>query len=326
MATIDRHKKTWRVRIRRRGALPIHKHFKSKLDATKWARRVERLVELGKYEDITEAGMTTLGDALDRYLIEKTPHKKGWEEETYRIQKLMRNNLTKVSLAELTAGKLTKFRREIAAETSNSNANRYTSLICTCLQTVVAEWDIYIPSNPCKSIGQLKEPAPIENRISTAEEERLMSSARTSKNKYLSCIITIGLELGLRRGEIIKLRWEWIKNDRIRIPDTKNGTTRIVPLTTPIKNELDKLPHHINGRVFGTLKCFRTAWESCLQRAGLNEEEITFHRLRHEACSRLNDKGFTIPEISAISGHKSWASLQRYVHITPEYLLEKLNA
>ena len=73
MATVDRKRGGWRVRIRRRGSLPISKQFKSKVDATKWARRVERLVELGKYEDISEAGMTTLGEALDRYLAEMTP-------------------------------------------------------------------------------------------------------------------------------------------------------------------------------------------------------------------------------------------------------------
>ena len=322
MAHISKQRSLWRVRIRRKGSLPINKSFQSKVDATKWARRVERLVELGKYEDISEAGMTTLGEALERYLAEKTPEKKGSTEEAYRITKILKAPIAQVSLAELTAGKITKYRREIAKETSNSNANRYVSLICTCLKTVIAEWDIYLPQNPCKQISKLREPAPIDDRITPEQEASIMASARQSKNIYLPCIITIGLELGLRRSEIVKLRWEWIRGNQLTIIDTKNGTNRTVPLTTKIQAELNKLPRKDIGRIFGEMKSFRDAWEYCLKRAGV---DTNFHRLRHEACSRLNEKGFTIPEICAISGHKTWSSLKRYTHISPEFLEEKLN-
>ena len=322
MAHISKQRSLWRVRIRRKGSLPINKSFQSKVDATKWARRVERLVELGKYEDISEAGMTTLGEALERYLAEKTPEKKGSTEEAYRITKILKAPIAQVSLAELTAGKITKYRREIAKETSNSNANRYVSLICTCLKTVIAEWDIYLPQNPCKQISKLREPAPKDDRITPEQEASIMASARQSKNIYLPCIITIGMELGLRRSEIVKLRWEWIRGNQLTIIDTKNGTNRTVPLTTKIQAELNKLPRKDIGRIFGEMKSFRDAWEYCLKRAGV---DTNFHRLRHEACSRLNEKGFTIPEICAISGHKTWSSLKRYTHISPEFLEEKLN-
>ena len=322
MAHISKQRSLWRVRIRRKGSLPINKSFQSKVDATKWARRVERLVELGKYEDISEAGMTTLGEALERYLAEKTPEKKGSTEEAYRITKIIKAPIAQVSLAELTAGKITKYRREIAKETSNSNANRYVSLICTCLKTVIAEWDIYLPQNPCKQISKLREPAPKDDRITPEQEASIMASARQSKNIYLPCIITIGMELGLRRSEIVKLRWEWIRGNQLTIIDTKNGTNRTVPLTTKIQTELNKLPRKDIGRIFGEMKSFRDAWEYCLKRAGV---DTNFHRLRHEACSRLNEKGFTIPEICAISGHKTWSSLKRYTHISPEFLEEKLN-
>lgn len=75
MATIYKENAGWMVRIRRKGSLPIAKKFQSKLDATKWARRVERLVELGKYEDISEAGMTfqsiDLIPIINIYIVKK---------------------------------------------------------------------------------------------------------------------------------------------------------------------------------------------------------------------------------------------------------------
>ena len=325
MATISKRNRGWTVRIRRNGSLPICRQFKSKVNAVKWSRKVERLVELGRYEDTTEAGHTTLGDALNRYLVEKTVEKKGVSQETYKIGKLLRDPITEVALSELTMGKLAKFRTRIAKETSNSTANRYTSLICTCIKTVTQEWDIYMPTNPCNNIGKLKEPNAKQSRISDEQETRLLDYARLNKNRYLPLIITIAIELGLRRSEIVGLRWENVNDDRLFLPDTKNGEDRTVPITDNIKAELDiirRFPRHIDGRVFGSMKCFRTSWENCLRKSNL--EWATFHRLRHEACSRLNDRGFTIPEICAISGHKSWESVKRYIHTEVDRLGEKM--
>ena len=193
MATIYRANKGWNVRIRRKGSLPISKLFKSKIDAKKWARRVERLVELGKYEDTTEAGMTSLDSALQRYATEKLIYNKSARSDEYRIGRIRRHDISNSSLFELTTGKLVKFRTEIARETSNSNANRYITLICGCIRTAIQEWDIYIPVNPCKNIKKLKEPAPIEDRIDTEQEARILASAKNTMVYELPCIITIAI-------------------------------------------------------------------------------------------------------------------------------------
>jgi hypothetical protein len=41
---------------------------------------------------------------------------------------------------------------------------------------------------------------------------------------------------------------------------------------------------------------------------------LHFHDLRHEGISRLFEMGRTIPQAASVSGHRSWASLQRYSH------------
>src|SRR5208282_6819713 len=53
-------------------------------------------------------------------------------------------------------------------------------------------------------------------------------------------------------------------------------------------------------------------------------ENLHFHDLRHEATSRLFEKGLAIQEVAAITGHKTWAMLKRYTHPRPEDLLRKL--
>jgi len=47
----------------------------------------------------------------------------------------------------------------------------------------------------------------------------------------------------------------------------------------------------------------------------LGIEDLKFHDLRHEGCTRLAEQGFTIPQIQQVSLHDSWSSLQRYVSV-----------
>ncbi len=53
-------------------------------------------------------------------------------------------------------------------------------------------------------------------------------------------------------------------------------------------------------------------------------EDLKFHDLRHEAISRLFEKGFNMMEAAAISGHKTLQMLKRYTHLDPRSLLGKL--
>ena len=47
----------------------------------------------------------------------------------------------------------------------------------------------------------------------------------------------------------------------------------------------------------------------------LGIEDLKFHDLRHEGCTRLAEQGFTIPQIQQVSLHDSWGSLERYVSV-----------
>lgn len=51
---------------------------------------------------------------------------------------------------------------------------------------------------------------------------------------------------------------------------------------------------------------------------------LHFHDLRHEATSRLFEKGLGIMEVASMTGHKSLSMLKRYTHIEAEKLAKKL--
>lgn len=58
------------------------------------------------------------------------------------------------------------------------------------------------------------------------------------------------------------------------------------------------------------------------ERAGI--EDFHFHDLRHEATSRLFEKGLNPLEVASITGHKTLQMLKRYTHLRAEDLARKL--
>jgi hypothetical protein len=55
-----------------------------------------------------------------------------------------------------------------------------------------------------------------------------------------------------------------------------------------------------------------------IRRAGI--EDLRFHDLRHEATTRLFEKGLNIMEVASITGHKDLRMLRRYTHLKAEDL------
>ncbi len=54
----------------------------------------------------------------------------------------------------------------------------------------------------------------------------------------------------------------------------------------------------------------------------LKIDDLHFHDLRHEGTSRLFEAGFSIEQVSLMTGHKDWKMLRRYTHLRPEALHE----
>jgi len=119
----------------------------------------------------------------------------------------------------------------------------------------------------------------------------------------------------MRRGELLSLEWKniYLDSNRLVLNPTKNGKARIVPLTAIAKAVLKQI-NQDDDKVFPvTDVAVRQAWERL--RASCEITDLTFHDLRHEAISRLFEKGLNVPEVASISGHKTPSQLFRYVQV-----------
>ncbi|WP_440678103.1 tyrosine-type recombinase/integrase [Candidatus Pelagibacter sp. HIMB1611] len=325
MATIIKRNNKWQVRIRKNNSNQISKTFLKKSIALKWAREIENKIEKNFFEDLSQANSITLGKMLKEYLANVTKNKKSWKSEGYKINKLCKHEISKVSLAKLNPSIILKFRDELCGYLNPSTVNKYIILINVTIKYARHILGIYLPTNPCEFIKRLREPEFKGEVIEPDEEKVLLEKAEHSKAKWLKLVIMLGLDCGIRRGEILKIRREDIDFNKhtVILRETKNGLSRRVGVSKRAMDEINKLPININGKL---INCERGDtidfyWQQLKKWTGINKR---FHSTRHTFATRASMNGWSITEISAQGGWKDLKVLKRYTHISAEHLAKKL--
>jgi len=108
------------------------------------------------------------------------------------------------------------------------------------------------------------------------------------------------------------------------ILDGMEPSSRWLLLSTTAVRVLRALPRSLHGPAFPglTTEAIKRAYIRAVRRAGI--ENLRFHDLRHEATTRLFEKGLNIMEVASITGHKDLRMLRRYTHLKAEDLAMKL--
>lgn len=175
---------------------------------------------------------------------------------------------------------------------------------------------------------------PRQRRLEAGEEDALLAACKASRAYYLHSFVVLAIETGMRSGELLEMRWEHVNlnNRTVFLPDTKNGSPRTVPLSTRALTAILSLPRAINGRLFssGYLSIHKAFKLAVTKAQAAQPDKVTFlrglrfHDLRHEAVTRLFEKGLNPIEVGMMSGHKTLSMLQRYTHLRSEELVVKL--
>ena len=331
------------VRVRRKGMPVISKTFTNKRDAETWGRMTEAELDRGLYLPRRDAEKTTFAEVAARFEMEFAPfHYRGpaWRHKLSHL----RAHLGMYALATISPQIVAKYRDRrlsmpdaryvkqaaTAPRVSGATVKTELDLLSKVLDVASKEFGIALPNgNPVSSIRKPSGGVSRERRLVADEENRLMSACSQSGNPWLLPAVKLAVETAMRQGEIHSLLWSNIDFDRriayLRDPaKIKNEEPRAVPLSSAAIEVLQALPRHISGRVFSTDRMtLYKAFQRCCKTAGL--DDFTFHDLRHEALSRLAERGdFTVLELAAVSGHKTLQMLKRYTHLQAESLARKL--
>jgi len=113
VASVRKRGKNWHVQIRRKGLKPITRTFPTKGAASAWARKTEYELDIAQCpDDISALTRITLGDLIERYRDTVTPSKRSVRQETSRMNFLLRQEISSLTLDRLTTGVFARFRDE----------------------------------------------------------------------------------------------------------------------------------------------------------------------------------------------------------------------
>ena len=251
---------------------------------------------------------------LDDYMMTV---RRNFRPDVYRLQKLC-DYFEDVDLRTITPMTIERFRKSKLIEgRTKLTCNRYLQLLKRMFSVAIEEG--YVEENPVQKVKLYSEKDTQKERILTeAEEERLMKNC----SDYLKSIITVALNTGMRRAEILNLQWNQLdfKATRIKVERTKSGRVRFIPMNEVLFNELSRqrsesgqTPYVFTNPETGKQYIdMKTGFKGALRRAGI--EGLRFHDLRHTFASRLIEKGADIETVRDLLGHHSITITQRYIH------------
>ncbi|MFB2554045.1 integrase [Ensifer soli] len=329
MATIRKLRGRWQAQVRRKGMKPRCKSFDTKQEADKWARDLETQVDrFGAAPDTKILESTTLGELMDRYKIEVSPTKRGAEQEIQRIEVLRRHELAYRTMIGLSQQDIASFRDERLKVVAPSTTVRELAILSHIIEVAIRDWGLPLAKNVVKMIRRPVIRNERTRRLDGNEEQRLLDACDAGKIPFFKTLLIVAIETGMRRGEILGMRWDDISHNRrvVTLTMTKNGSGRQVPLSQRAFDALMAWKARADvdqQRVFPmTAGSLEQVWRRLLLRADIIG--LRFHDLRHEGVSRLFERGLNVIEVSSISGHKELRMLKRYAHLDAADLVGRL--
>lgn len=320
---------SYRVKVRLKGHPTTTGTFQRITDAKRWAQSTEAAIREGRYFKTAEAKRHTLGDLVDRYITEVLPEKP--KNATNCRQHLIwwKSKLGAYLLADVSPALIVKYRNELLAtitrrgtKMANGTVVRYMASLSHAFSLAVKDWQ-WVDDSPLRKVSKPKEPRGRERFLSDDERTALLQACKASTSRFLYTVVVLALSTGMRRGEIMGLRWNQIDipRGRILLYETKNNTSRAVPLAglaLTLMSGLIKVRRIDTDLVFygeaGSKPVDLTKpWTTALGKANLTN--FRFHDLRHSAASYLAMNGATTIEIAAILGHKTLQMVKRYSHL-----------
>ncbi|HYD81873.1 MAG TPA: site-specific integrase [Paucimonas sp.] len=298
-----------------------------------WAAIVESEMARGVFFSRTEAESTTLGDALERYWREIRSKMRNAERDKYQHQRWLAHPLSKRFLASIHGSNLAQYRDERRAAGKAENTIRIElAYLSQLFEVCRKEWGMDGLANPVRNIRMPSGSRERDRRLKPGEYELLTAELAKSDNPWLLPAFNLAIETSLRQGMLFKLRWEWV-NLHARVIDVPPGfrgtgnkaVPAAIPLSTKAVQVLAALPRSLNGAILGcSQNALMCAWKRALKRIGYKAGDLHWHDLRHEAASRLFEKGLHPMEVASITGHRSLNMLRRYTHLQASDLARKL--
>jgi integrase len=284
-----------------------------KLAEKLYAKVLTDIVE-GRYFETAKAKTIQFQDMTDKYLKEHAHSR-----DTLTVKTLMMF-FSGYMIAQITTKAIAEYRNMRLKSVKPATVYQELALLRRMFNVAIKEWE-WFKDNPVSRLSFSVGNRNARVRWLTMEEEKLLLEKATNP-AWLRSLLTVALHTGMRRGEILDLRWQNVDllKRLIRIVKSKNGEMRSIPMSNTLVNLFKEMNvRDISGRVFPISKSsVRHAFDKVVEKVNL--KDFRFHDLRHSFATRLVQNGVDLYKVKELLGHKTITMTMRYAHHYPESL------
>jgi integrase len=313
------------------------RRFRRQRDAQVWWAAQLRSIEDGTWANSNAQNGLTLGDAITQYREHSKAHHRSFSTYVSNGLTVLEQALgASIPLKDVTTAHLEKMKLrrleddKVAKSTVDKNVSVAKSFFNWCINQGITD------SNPVKKVKLFHEDNERVRFLDPdTEYPKLLAEVRKGP-WYLEPMVMLDLNTGLRRRNLLDLRWDQVDFSRriIRIESrTKNGHPLNLPLNETALRTLKAAhaktgdqPHvfvHLEGRFEGgPVTDIKIAFNGAVRRAKI--QNFRFHDLRHTFCSWLALRGVPLTAIQKLAGHASIKMTLRYAHLSPRYLADEV--
>jgi len=327
-------KATWQIDYLEPDGKRVRKNFKTKKKAdAEHAKRISLKAE-GRYLDVKKDCTATLKELADLY--EKNfKHQSSWADKNRYIknfldefgEKILLDQIRYVDVETYKTKLMNKPTRKILDKKAKLKKPRTTAAVnreMSCVRHMfkkAVEWEMLeqSPFGRGKSL-HMKENNQRLRFLAEEEIDLLLEKCPA----YLYDIVECALNTGMRRGELLSLKWDQVRNGFIYLDKTKTDEARQIPINDTLAElfkRIRKVQQLKSEYVFlfqgAPVADVKVGLKAALKNAGITD--FTFHDLRHTFASHMVMRGATLKDVQEILGHKTIQMTMRYAHLSQEH-------
>jgi integrase len=294
-------------------------------------RKRKLAIAENRFLDIKKEQKIRFDVFADEYLeLHCKPNNKSWKKSDYFNLENLKKYFGNKYLHEITPKDIEQYRADRIKEVKKLNngekqfispatVNRGLNCLSSLYNRAI-EWG-KATNNPMSKIKPFKVQNKITRFLEIDEIEKLLANCC----EHLKPVVITALHTGMRKSEILNLKWRDIdiKRGIIHLLDTKNGEKREVPMNEIVqKTIIGVLKNPESQYVFCNkegkpYENVRKSFSTALKNAGIIN--FRYHDLRHTFASQLVMSGVDLNCVRELLGHKSLAMTLRYSHLSPDH-------
>ncbi len=305
--------------------------------AKKLAMKIRSRAVVG--EDPVEAkreqrAVPTYGEFAPRYLAHIATYQRSPETTDRYMRKHILPRWGKVLLSDIRQEDVAAWLGEMARKGLAPATIERLRVVFSHSLKLALQWGVPgLAKNPVVGIPRPPLNNARERYLTSEEAQRLRSAVERSRNKQLKYIVGLLIHCGCRVSELLQAEWSHFDLSRRlwRIPQSKSGKARFVPLSQGALDLIAELPRYKDCKYLipnqKTMKPWTSvfmSWDTARKQARLNDVRI--HDLRHSSASFMAAAGIDLYTIGKVLGHANYKTTQRYAHLQSDQLIAAVEA